>query len=130
MRNQQGYIALISVIAICLILVGLTFLMNVGGFSSRFSVLGSEYKRVSLGLSESCVNAALLKVAKDYSYQIVSDPAYVSGQGVEVQVGTDQCYIKDITSPDANHKRMIKTQAHYQDAFSNMEISVDRKSVV
>ena len=122
-KNQNGYIALMTAIIICLILVGLALLLSASGYFTRFNVLGGEDKRVSLGLAESCVNVALLKIAKSPDYQAGADSDYVSGQGVRVHVGAQECFIKDVTPRDADDKRTIKTQAQFRGAFSNMEIT-------
>ena len=96
-KNERGFIALISVIILTAILTVLIFTTSVAGFFARFDALGSEFKRVSLGLSEACSNAALLKIAEDYDYDITQDPDYDDTRdGVVVDVGGNTCLIKSV----------------------------------
>ena len=88
-QKQSGYIALVSTVIISLILLGLTFTVSSAGYFTRFNSLDAEYKRVSLGLAESCVNVALLKIAKQYT---AYNPA-----GEVVTVGTELCTIDSVT---------------------------------
>ena len=127
--SNGGYIALMSVIIISLILLAFTAVLSMSGYFSRFNVLAGEYKRVSLGLAESCVNVALLKIAQGPTYQ-----------GNEtVPVGANNCNIKqvsyhcdqpcDLNGYNINtHQKIanIATWAQYpliNGAFSNLEIS-------
>src|SRR3989338_9629330 len=114
--KNQGYIALISTIVISLILLALTANMSTAGFYVRFNSLDSEYKRISLGLAESCVHAALLKLAKNNTY------APPSG-GEIVSVGSEECTIVEVIPDSVDPtKKTVKTQADFSGAFSNMEI--------
>ena len=121
---ERGYIALMAAIVISLILLALTFTVSISGYFSRFNALASENKRVSLGLAESCVNTALLKLAKNYNYDLTTDPAYDAGSGtVPVTVGGESCAIRAVTSGGGNPKPVtIKTQAQFRDSWSNMQV--------
>ena len=122
-KKHGGYIALMSVIIISLMLLALVAVLSTSGYFSRFNVLAAEYKRISLGLAESCVNVALLEIAKD--------PTYAGNE--TIPVGVNECNIKSITyNPasgyDANNQKVatIKTWAQYpliNGAFSNLEVS-------
>lgn len=120
----RGYIALISVIIISLILLALTMTVSAQGYFTRFNGLDREYKRVSLGIAESCVNAALLKVGQTPVYQLTSDPAYdATVSAVRVPVGSSYCLIKDVSyeSPVNNRKRVnISTTGEYKGTFSTI----------
>ncbi len=63
--KESGFIALMSTLILTAVLVGVMFTANTSSFYSRYDALGAEFKRVSLGLSESCSNAALLKIAQN-----------------------------------------------------------------
>ena len=100
-KNESGYIALMSVIIISLILLAFTAVLSMSGYFSRFNALAGEYKRVSLGLAESCVNVALLKIAQN--------PNYTGDE--TVPVGTNNCNIKLVSyNPasgyDTNHQKI------------------------
>jgi hypothetical protein len=117
-KKQDGYVALISVIIISLTLLGLTSVLSMSNYFSRFNVLDKEYKRVSLGLAESCANVALLKIAQDPSYAVATT----------VLVGSQSCIIESIDNPtnyDSNNKKtvIINTQGQYQQTFSNIIVS-------
>jgi len=118
--QKNGYIALMSSIIIALILLGLAFSVSSSGYFYRFNVLNNEFKRVGLGLAESCVNSALLKMAQNYTYA----PAV---GGDIVPVGSQTCNIKSVTygpeDPVTHQKTAtIETQAQYRGSFSNMDI--------
>ena len=115
---QRGFIALISTLIITAVLMMALSATSTSSFFARFDALGSEFKRVSLGLSESCLNVALLRIAQNFCYDPIDDLDYVSGKGVKVNVGPDNCYINSVTydTPDCNAgKRVatIKTTAQY-----------------
>lgn len=129
-KTEQGFIALISVVIISAVLVGLAFTVSASGFYARFDALNGEFKRVSLGLAESCQNVALLKFAQNYNYDPTTDPGYqVSLGGVPISVGPNSCIIKPFyqaTVIDAPHHRKtvyIATQASYHSAFSNIQVA-------
>ena len=118
-QRKKGYIALMSAIIISLILTGMTFALSGSGYFSRFNVLNSEYKRVSLGLAESCVNSALMNISQNYAYA----PAAV---GDSINIGAQHCLIKSVTyGPEVAGRKAayITAQADYQGAFSNVKVS-------
>lgn len=82
-QTPRGFVALMSVIIISVILLLYVFGLGALSFFARFDSLDSENKRISLGLAESCVSAALLKIAQDSTYA----PA-ASGDSVTVSGGT------------------------------------------
>ena len=122
-----------SVLIISITLLGISFTRSNNGFFSRFSTLEAEYKRIGLGLAESCVNSALLKISQDYNYNYLTDPNYSGSKGgVIVFVdgsGTPptECIVKSVLfgSEDINHQKVatIKTQAEYKGTWSNMNVS-------
>src|SRR3989344_2568238 len=91
---DRGFIALTSSVVIAAALLGLVFGSGTPSFYARFGFLHGEFKRVALGLSESCANAALLKIAQDYNY---APPL----GGETVSVGPDTCVIKSVACVDS-----------------------------
>ena len=81
-QTNRGFIALISAIIISAVLLAAVSTIGASAFYARFDSLNAEYKRVSLGLSESCVSEALLKIAQNYAYA----PAPL---GDSITIGTD-----------------------------------------
>lgn len=70
---NSGYIALISTIIISAVLIGLTSMVSQSSFFSRFDSLNGEYKRISKGMAESCINLALLEIAQNPNTPSVTD---------------------------------------------------------
>lgn len=119
---QNGYIALISAVIISGVLMGLAGTANFAGFFSRLNVLNSEYKRESLGLAESCVYSALLKIAQDYLY------APAAG-GETISINPNFCKILSVSygAEETSHRKIaaIVTQGEYRGAFSNIIVTAD-----
>ncbi|HEY4523599.1 MAG TPA: VWA domain-containing protein [Candidatus Paceibacterota bacterium] len=118
MKSHGGYVALISTIFISIVLLGLTFLLSTAGFYARADSLNSEYKRISLGLAESCSNVTLLKLARNNTYVPPSG-------GEVVTIGSESCTILEVGVPNQSEPthKVIKTKASFRGAFSNMEIA-------
>ncbi len=119
-KNESGFIALMAVIVISAVLLSITFSVSAGGYFTRFNVLNGEFKRISLGLAESCVDVALLKIGEQYT-------TYTGNE--TIPVGTQNCKIDPITyapDPGGNPNKKIasiSTTASYEGAFSSMQIS-------
>lgn len=123
--TQRGFIALTATVILSTVLMLLAVTSSTSSFFARFDVMGSEFKRVSLGLSESCANVALLKIAENYNY---------SGNET-IPVGADECFIKDVTydnvqtdstGREVSKKATIITQAQYPEqngSWSTNEIT-------
>lgn len=121
-KTERAFVALVSAVVLSVILLGLSTTANSAGFSARFNALNSEYKRIALGLAESCVNQVLLRVAQNHTYTPVSG-------GEVVSVGSGECRILDVTydTPNTNAPQRtatITTQGKYRDAFSNITTSI------
>jgi hypothetical protein len=105
---RRGFIALISTILISAILIGVALTTSGSGISSRFDVLNSEYKRISLGLAESCANVALLKIDQNYNYAGNESGIVV---GTDGQGRTETCNIGAVTYKSANHATTVQDTA-------------------
>ena len=116
MKANEGYIALISVIIISVLLLTITFSLSLSGFFSRFNILDTEFKKRSVALAEACGDTALLKLAASSS---ISTP-------LTVPVGSDNCTISSVQfdTPSIG-KTTVKTQAKYQNIFTNLAIIVN-----
>lgn len=111
MTRQDGYIALISAIIISAVLLMVVFTTSFTNFFARFNILDSEYKKISGGLAEACMDAAILQLAQDEDWQPV-------GGGMTVVVeGTKTCKICEVTG---GAQRTVYTRAIYQQAHTNL----------
>ena len=119
MNSRRGFVALISATLMSLILVGLAVTSATAGFFSRFNVLSVEFKHIADGLTESCANAALLKISQDYTYA-------PSGGGEVVQVGVESCVIESVTyvadAPNHRETATIKVHGTHRKSFSSLTI--------
>lgn len=110
MKNS-GYIALISSIIISILVLGIALAISSTGYFSRFDILKNEFKERSFALAEACVDTALLKLAKNQSYN----------GNENISVGNDQCSILPIET--ASGQKIIKTKAVFQNAVTNLKIT-------
>ncbi|MCI0542707.1 hypothetical protein L0Y69_03085 [bacterium] len=120
-QKQHGFIALISVLIISVVILGLTSLVNMTGFFSRFNTLKTEQKRVSLSLAESCANTALLNIA-------VSNTYAPGASGDIVSVGGDTCVIKQVlygAEDPITHRKTatITTEGEYHGTWSKVSVT-------
>jgi len=115
-RNQEGFVALISVIIIAAILIVLVALIATSSFFTRFNVLDYENKKVSASLAEACAEIALVNLAKDPTVYPGSIPA--AGQQITVDTGKT-CKICSVT---ASSPYTIVTRAKYNKAYTNLTV--------
>ncbi len=117
-RHPRGFVVLMSVIIISAILLLYVFGLGASGFFARFDALDSEHKRISLSLAESCVNAALLKIAQDSAYAPAAggDTVLVGGRTCKICPGTN--------SPSGQATEPIVTRAVHNGAFTNLRVTV------
>jgi len=116
-HNQQGYIALMSVILISATLLVLTFALGTAGFYSRFNVLDFENKKVSIFLAESCATTAMVHVAQDSS----AYPGSIPASGEQVSVGTGKtCRICSVAG---SNPYTIVTRSVYNNAYTNLTVT-------
>lgn len=107
---QRGFVALMSVIIISAILLVTIYLLSASSFLNRFDSLDFENKRVSLGLAEACVNAAVLEYAQGVQ----------TAQQVTVEAGKT-CRICSINLATG----VILTRAVYNHAYTNITATVN-----
>jgi hypothetical protein len=121
-NKSGGYIALLSAIIISAMLLVLSVSLSQGGYFMRFNTLNTEYKKISMGLAESCINAALLRIAHDYSYILPSSDETVA-------VGSETCEIVSISHgvETVGHQKdiIVVVRSEYQGAWSNLKVKVN-----
>ena len=112
-KKQNGFIALMSVIIICAILLLIAGALSFAGFYSRYNILDSELKDRSSALAEACVDQTLLKIAVDPSY---------SGNATST-VGTGQCYTYPIT---ISNPEVFDTVSIYNNYYTHIQVSINK----
>ena len=113
-HNQDGFIALTSVIIISAILLILVAVVSTAGFFTRFNVLDYENKTISSALAEACVETALVNLAADPTNYPASIPV-PAGKQITVD-STKTCRICSVSATT------IKTRAAYNKAYTNLTV--------
>jgi hypothetical protein len=99
-RNRNsGFIALISTIIIATVLMGLALTISGGSVFARLDALHAEYKRISLGLADSCSNVALLRIGQNYNYTPAAGGDLVT-IGQDAQGRLETCTIESVAFPN------------------------------
>ncbi len=86
-KKDSGFVALMTAIALSIILITITVALNQNGFLTRSEILDAEYKDTSSALAEACADTALLKLTADPSYP---------GNEPAIAVGADTCAIGSV----------------------------------
>ncbi len=124
-NHTEGFIALMSAIIISAILMGFLFIANRMNFYARFDTLDREDKAEARNMAESCINETLVRLAKDYNYDISVDPSYTQESGIPIRLGDGMCYITSISPPrtqdDHTADLTITTRGIYKDTFSRFK---------
>lgn len=110
-KHQSGYIALTSAIIIVLVLITITVILSISGFLGRFNILDGEYKEKSSGLTEACVEIAIIDLAQG----IPVPPLVLLTDGT--------CFIDSVA--DSGTNKVIKAHADYNNSFTNLMVTVD-----
>ena len=108
----NGYIALISAILITLILITAALAVGLGGFWSRFNILGSEVKAGSTGLAEACLEHARLRLAEEDVY---------AGDDT-IPVGEAECYIAPVAH--CSSQKIVVTRGIYREAHTILRVEL------
>ena len=116
--KKEGFIALMSVIIISAILLLVAVTAGLTGFYSRSNILDAEFKERSVALADACVDQALLQIAINPSY---------GGDTTVTLSDKDQCYIGPV--PPGSGIKTFKTQAIFQNAYTNLEITIDTSDI-
>jgi hypothetical protein len=117
--RQGGFIAIMSVVIISVLLLAITLGMGFSSFFTRFNVLDAESKERSLALAEACGDAAILKLASNKDYVLVSSDHAIS-------VGGDTCNIVSLSpAPSRTFPISIQTQGIVNKAYTNLKIIIN-----
>lgn len=109
---------MISAIVISILLLTITFTLSFTGFFSRFNVLDAEYKKVSQGLAEACIDNAILKLVSDKNYTLTAADQ-------DIPVGSETCDIVSLhPSPPRTGSIRIKTQGVHNETYTNLNVVI------
>lgn len=115
-KNEEGFIALISVIIISLLLVTISVTVATTGFLSRFNVLDTENKDRSANLAEACLDSAILRLAKNPTDTTTGS----------VSVGSESCNVVSVSlnSPSTN-QITIQSKGSVNNSVTNLRLIID-----
>jgi hypothetical protein len=121
-KEQNGFIALMSVIIVSMVLLLMVTTANFTGLYLRFGMLDTELKARSEAAADACVDQGLLWMAENKN---------ISFPGTSIILNaTDQCSIGEIaTSSDANGHTLFTVQATSSSAVTNLQMTVDRSTL-
>ena len=113
-ENQQGYIALLSVIIIGVTLLSIIASESASGSQLQSVTLGTEFQEQARTLAESCANQALAKLLSDQNYR--GDTTNATENGV--------CHIFPIILTTLNSgMTTIKTQGIVRGYYTNLVLT-------
>ena len=113
-KNKKGFIALFSSIIISALLLYITVSLGFSEFFGRLNIADAESKEISHNLAESCVNQAILNLAKEIVWTGI------------FQIDSDQCTIASVeTDSPQTGQTTIKSQAAINKSYSNLKYVID-----
>jgi len=123
LKAQRGFMALMSAIIISAILLLIAVSLSTTSFYDRSNILDFELKEKSSALAEACTDTAILRLTKNLSY-VPSPPFNFTTQtgGEPIIVDSDQC---TIVSVDTFGSHIIKTQAIFNNAYTNLRVIIN-----
>ena len=123
MRNEeQGFIALISVLIISSVLLASTLALAQFGIASRFFVLNLEQKAGSQKLAEACLELMRVKVYNNSSYNTLGT----------YDIGGGKCTVESINTTGSGTFSTVKVRAAIgpvgTEAVTNLEADIVKAS--
>ena len=114
--NQQGYVALTSVIFMSLLLVTITVVLSIINYYSRYNILESEFKERSVAQAESCIDKAVYNVLTGV---VVTYPKTYSDLGctVESAVSAGSNFNVLVTGDYQNSKTKLQVQLNSANSY-------------
>lgn len=120
MREENGFVALITVLVMSAVLLVSVVSLAQYGLSTRFSLLDLENKSKSESLANACVSVARIAV--------VNDPSFTTSNK-SVAIGTETCIIESVAlnTPSSGTSR-IKLRGTAGGAVTNYQVEVNTTS--
>lgn len=112
MKNQDGYIALITVIILSIILESIVFSSSLQGYFAQKTISQSLYKEQSFYLALSCAQEAALELKQNLAMFL---PVYI-------QINNNLCSINAVT--EGNQEFVILTSSSVEGFITKLETRV------
>ena len=117
---RQGFIALVSVIILTTVLTIIIISQSSNSFLTRFNLLDTENKALSLELALACLETAKLKITRDYWY----------AGGDTVETAGQNCQILSVSPTGNDWPKTITLQAKPKNYYTNLQIRVDENLMI
>jgi len=109
-KDNNGFVAIISVIIITIVLLVTITTLSTTGFLNRFNIIEGEAKEVSAGLAAACLESARIKIARDPLYDPTNEV---------ISVDDENCTIVSVQS------NTVRVRGVYEEATTNYEVVLD-----
>lgn len=115
-KKENGYIAITTALIVSFIILIIATTLGSSALFSRINELDFSFKKMTYYASRSCLDYALLKLAKDINY---------SGNET-VPVGSYSCVLSLIEDSGNNKILKSRVQDSYSGATTNLKLTLDR----
>ncbi|MFZ3074279.1 MAG: hypothetical protein WA093_04105 [Minisyncoccales bacterium] len=110
LKNEKGFVALISTAVISAVLLVAAASVSRAAFWARFDLLARENKKISVALAEACANIVLLGLADEGN----DFPPEIAVEGVK------KCKISEV---GGNNPYTIITRADWKNSYTNLKVT-------
>jgi hypothetical protein len=111
MEMEKGFIAITTTMILSVILLVVATSLSFSGFFTRYNILDSELKKVSVALAEGCVDQGLLELAVQPNSPITNK---------EIIIGNNPCIIENASISGSEID--IKSCAVYKKYITKLEV--------
>ncbi len=114
-NSQSGFMALISALVICALLVVIAASVSALVFFSRFDLLDGQAKTQSFNLARGCLDEARVRLAQGAGGSLTGS----------VSIGSDSCAILSVQQDSPQPGQItIQVQAQYARAATNLQMVI------
>lgn len=115
--NQDGYIAITTVIVLSLVMLSVAIALSSSGFFSRFDAVDFSNKRDSYFLARSCMNYARYRLGLNSNY---------SGNET-VNISSNICLVGSVITSGAN--KIIQASATVNRSTTRLRLTINRTNL-
>ncbi len=116
-NSSKGFIAITTTMILSVILLVVATSLSFSGFFTRYNILDSELKKVSVALAEGCVDQGLLMLATQ---------TYTTST-TTIKIGEKYCDLGPV--PSTGNPRLLHTQASSSKYYTNLTIEADEDTL-